>query len=72
VVNLQGQTLAEVRDGKVYVGGGAPLLVVRDGQILNASGSPIASLDGGDDAQRGLLAAAFLVFCLSSSVGYLG
>ena len=55
--------LAEVRDGKVHHGGGAHLLVVRDGQILNASGNPIASVDGGDDAQRGLLGAAFLAFC---------
>jgi hypothetical protein len=62
-LNLQGQVLAEVRDGKVYHGGGAHLLVVRDGQILNASGNPIASVDGGDDAQRGLLGAAFLAFC---------
>ena len=55
--------LAEVRDGTVYHGGGAHLLVVRDGQISNASGNPIASVNGGDDAQRGLLGAAFLAFC---------
>ena len=60
--------LAEVRDGKVYRGGGAHLLEVRGGEILNASGQPIASVDGGDDAQRALLGAAFLVFC--SSMGH--
>lgn len=72
VVNLQGQVLAEVRDGKVYRGGGAHLLEVRGGEILNASGHPIASVDGGDDTQRGLLGAAFLVFCLSSPVEWFG
>ena len=65
LMNLQGQVLAEVRDGKVYRGGEAHLLEIRGGEILNASGQPIASVDGGDDAQRGLLGAAFLVFCPS-------
>ena len=68
LVNLQGHVLAEVRDGKVYRGGGALLLEVRGGEILNASGQPIASADGGDDAQRALLGAAFLVIC--SSMGH--
>ena len=72
LVNLQGQVLGEVREGKVYRGGEAPLLMVRDGQILNASGNSIASVDGGDDAQRGLLSAAFLVFCLSWPVEWFG
>ena len=65
LLNLQGQVLAEVRNGKVYRDGGAHLLEVRGGQILYASGDPIASVDGGDDAQCGLLGAAFIVFCSS-------
>ena len=30
---------------------------------MNTSGHPIASVDGGDDAQCGLLGAVFIVFC---------
>jgi hypothetical protein len=41
------------------------LLEVRGGEILNTSGHPIASVDGGDDAQCGLLGAALIVFCSS-------
>jgi hypothetical protein len=32
---------------------------------MNTSGHPIASVDGGDDAQCGLLGAALIVFCSS-------
>ena len=63
LLNLQGQVLAEVTEGCVYSVSKELLLETRGNEILNLKGQRLATVDGGEQLERGLLAAAFLLFC---------
>jgi len=63
LLNLQGQVLAEVTEGCVYSVSKELLLETRGNEIFNLKGQRLATVEGGEQLERGMLAAAFLLFC---------
>ena len=55
--------LAEVTKGCVYSFSKKLLLETRGSEIFNLIGQRLATVEGGKQLERGMLAAAFLMFC---------
>ncbi|MCF7961424.1 MAG: hypothetical protein K9M08_11830 [Pirellula sp.] len=52
-----------VTEGCVYSVSKELLLETRGNEIFNLKGQRLATVDGGEQLERGMLAAAFLLFC---------